>query len=117
MTIGLKPSILYYMKINLEDRLVQELDSIFDNERISQVEWDVCIEDIVEEYIARQNGTWEELYCDDDVVVEDNPAEELEEIYIDLRNGTGKNGEYKHTVTKPPFKNMPTNLRNRFNDR
>jgi len=104
------------MKINLEDRLVQELDSIFDNERISQVEWDACIEDIVEEYIARQNGTWEELYCDDDDVV-DNPTDELEEIYIDLRNGTEKNGEYKHTITKPPFKNVPTNLRNRFNDR
>ena len=95
------------MKINLDDRLVQELDSIFDNERISQVEWDVCIEDIVEEYIARQNGTWEELYCDDDDVVD--PVDELEEIYIDLRNGTGNNGEYKHTITKPPFKNMPKN--------
>ena len=56
------------MKINLEDRLVEELDSIFDNERTSQVEWDACIEDIVEEYIARHNGTWEELYCDDDEV-------------------------------------------------
>ena len=114
MTGRLKTSILYYMKINLEDRLVQELDSIFDNERISQVEWDACIEDIVEEYIARHNGTWEELYCDDDDVVEDNPTEELEEIYFDLRNGTGKNGEYKHTITKPPFKDMPKNLRNRL---
>lgn len=113
MTICLKPSILYNMKINLEDRLVKELDSIFDNERTSQVEWDVCIEDIVEEFIARHNGTWEELYCDDDDVV-DNPTDELEEIYIDLRNGTGKSGEYKHTITKPPFKNMPKNLRNRF---
>ena len=104
------------MKINLEDRLVQELDSIFDNERTSQVEWDVCIEDIVEEYIARRRGSWEELYCEDDDVV-DNPADELEEIYIDLRNGTGDNGKYKHTITKPPFKNPSKNLRNRFNDR
>ena len=58
------------MKINLEDRLVQELDSIFDNERISQVEWDVCIEDIVEEYIARVR---EEQTI--------SPANEIEEIY------------------------------------
>ena len=99
------------MKINIEDRLVQELDSIFDNERTSQVEWDVCIEDIVEEFIARHRGTWEELYCDEE---EDEASDELEEIYIDLRNGTGKNGEYKHTITKPPFKNVPVNLRNRI---
>tara|TARA_B100000676_G_C17579308_1_gene581229 strand:- start:157 stop:450 length:294 start_codon:yes stop_codon:yes gene_type:complete len=91
------------MKINLEDRLVEELDSIFDNERTSQVEWDACIEDIVEEYIARHNGTWEELYCDDDEV---ELADELDEIYIDLRNGTGTNGEHKHTITQPPFKNL-----------
>jgi hypothetical protein len=102
------------MKINLEDRLVKELDSIFGNERTSQVEWDACIEDIVEEYIARQTGTWEELYCDDEA---DELHEEIDEIYIDLRNGTGKSGKYKHTVTKPPFKNMPKVLRNRFNDR
>ena len=111
MTGWLKISILYNMKINLEDRLVKELDSIFDNERTSQVEWDVCIEDIVEEYIARQNGTWEELYCDDDDV---DSADELEEIYIDLRNGNGKNGEFKHTITKPPFKNPSKNLRKPF---
>ena len=53
--------IIKNMKINLNDKLVEELDSIFDNKRTSQEEWDVCIEDIVEEYIARHNGTWEEL--------------------------------------------------------
>lgn len=101
------------MIINLEDRLVKELDSIFDNERISQVEWDVCIEDIVEEHIARHTGTWEELSCDDE---EDELHEEIDEIYIDLRNGTGKSGKYKHTVTKPPFKNMQKNLRPRVDN-
>ena len=99
------------MKINLEDRLVKELDSIFDNERTSQVEWDVCIEDIVEEYIARHRGYPEE----DDLEVDDT-TDELEEIYFDLRNGTGNNGTHKHTITKPPFKNPSKNLRNRFND-
>jgi hypothetical protein len=99
------------MKINLEDRLVVELDSIFDNERTSQVEWDACIEDIVEEYIARHNGTWEELYCDDEEV---ELREEIDEIYIDLRDGVGKNGKHKDTLTKPPFKVVPKNLRNRL---
>jgi len=76
------------MKINLDDRLVQELDSIFDNERISQVEWDVCIEDIVEEYIARKRAEYAipEVY-------------ELEEIY--------------EGVTRPPFGKK--NLRNPTN--
>ena len=37
------------MNINLDDKLVKELDSVFDNERKTQVEWDVCIEDIVED--------------------------------------------------------------------
>ena len=49
------------MNINLDDKLVAELDSIFENKRTNQVEWDACIEDIVEEYIARHNGTWEEF--------------------------------------------------------
>ena len=110
MTNQLKTPILYYMKINLDDRLVQELDSIFDNERITQVEWDVCIEDIVEEHIARHRGTWEELYCEE----EETSPDELEEIYIDVRSGTEKNGQFKHTITKPPFKNPSKNLRNRF---
>ena len=111
---------LYYMKINLDDRLVQELDSIFDNERISQVEWDVCIEDIVEEHIARHNGTWEEhfqvpetweeLHAKEEEVT----TEELDEIYIDLRNGTGKNGEYKPSTNQPPPRNQSKNLRNRM---
>jgi len=94
------------MKINLDDKLITELDSIFENERTSQTEWDVCIEDIVEEYIAKHTGTWEELPYREE--------EELEEIYIDLRNGTGKNGEHKHTITKPPFKNPSKNLRKPF---
>ena len=104
--------IIKTMKINLDDKLVEELNSLFENERKTQSEWDVCIEDIVEEYIARQTGTWEELYCEEDD--DTNPADELEEIYIDLRNGTGKNGEHKHTITKPPFKNPSTNLRKPF---
>jgi len=108
-----KPFILDYMKINLDDRLVQELDSIFDNERISQVEWDVCIEDIVEEHIARARGTWEEMYCEAE---ENTPSDELDEIYIDLRNGNGASGKYKHTVTKPPFKNVQKNLRPRVDN-
>lgn len=67
------------MNINLEDKLVEELDSVFDNKRKTQQDWDVCIEDIVEEYIARQKGTW----YDDNFVEE---PEEEEEIYHDLRN-------------------------------
>lgn len=78
------------MKINLEDRLVQELDSIFDNERTSQAEWDVCIEDIVEEYIAR-------VRAEQTVTTVD----ELEDIY--------------KGITHPPFNAKV--LRNRFNDR
>jgi hypothetical protein len=99
------------MNINLDDKLVEELDSLFDNKRNTQTEWDACIEDIVEEYIARQNGTWE-----DDVYEED---EEDEDVYFDLRNlgltngtnGTlnGKNGT---SITKPPFNK--NNLPNRF---
>ena len=54
------------MNINLNDKLVAELDSIFDNKRTNQVEWDACIEDIVEEYIARHNGTWEDLLYEDE---------------------------------------------------
>ena len=97
MTIGLKTSILYYMKINLDDRLVQELDSIFDNERISQVEWDVCIEDIVEEYIARVR---EEQTI--------SPANEIEEIYEGL-----KDSPKNQTITRSPFDAWT--LRNRTN--
>ena len=101
------------MKINLDDKLVKELDSIFGNERISQVEWDVCVEDIVEEFISRQRGYVEE----DDVDDEDAELhEEIDEIYIDLRDGTGKSDKYKHTVTKPPFKNMQKNLRPRVDN-
>ena len=85
------------MKINLDDRLVEELDSLFENERKTQTEWDVCIEDIVEEYIAEEE-------------------EESDTIYIDLRNATnsnGVNGKYNHTVTQPPFEKRHT-LQNRF---
>ena len=103
MTICLKPSILYYMKINLEDRLVQELDSIFDNERKTQVEWDVCIEDIVEEHIARHKGTWEELYCEEDAA-----SDEIEEIYEGL-----KDSPKNQTITRAPFDAWT--LRNRTN--
>ena len=100
------------MKINLDDKLIKELDSLFDNERNNQTEWDACIEDIVEEFIARQNGTWyEENYIEDD--------EEPDEVYFDLRNGSvssnGKNGTLKHTLTQPPFEKK--NLRNRLNDK
>ena len=98
------------MNINLDDKLVKELDSVFDNKRKTQLDWDVCIEDIVEEFIARQKGTW----------YEDNFVEEPEEeVYFDLRNGSvssnGKNGTLKHTLTQPPFKK--DNLRNRLNDK
>jgi len=108
LTIPRKTSIVYNMKINLEDRLVDELNSIFDNKRTSQAEWDVCVEDIVEEYISRQRG-----YVDEDPL-EEPELEEDDEIYIDLRNGTGTNGKHKHTITKPPFKNPSKNLRNRL---
>ena len=67
------------MNINLDDKLVKELDSIFENERKTQDEWDVCIEDIVEEFIARQKGTWYE-----DNFVEE--AEEPDEVHFDLRD-------------------------------
>ena len=99
------------MKINLNDKLVEELDSIFDNKRTSQEEWDVCIEDIVEEYIARHNGTWEDLPYEEE--------EEPDEVYFDLRSiglSNGKNGHLKHTITQPPFKKKD-NLRNRLNDK
>jgi hypothetical protein len=106
-----KIEIIINMKINLDDRLVEELDSLFENERKTQTEWDVCIEDIVEEYIAWQNGTWEEEYGDFD-----EEEEESDTIYIDLRNATnsnGVNGKYNHTVTQPPFEKRHT-LQNRF---
>ena len=98
------------MNINLDDKLVKELDSVFENERKTQVEWDVCIEDIVEEFIARQKGTWDELNF-----VEEQ--EEPDEVHFDLRDvGTsnGKNGHLNGSLTQPPFKK---NLRNRLNDK
>ena len=94
------------MNINLNDKLVEKLDSVFDNERKTQQEWDVCIEDIVEEFIARQQGTWYE-----DNFVEE--PEEEDEVYFDLRNtGTsnGKNGQLNEALTQPPF--GKNNLRN-----
>jgi hypothetical protein len=98
------------MNINLDDKLVSELDSIFENKRNSQSEWDACIEDIVEEFIARQNGTYDELYC------EEEADEEADDVYFDLRGissniNNGKNGH----LTKPPFKK--DNLQNRLNDK
>jgi len=100
------------MKINLNDKLVEELDLVFDNKRNTQDEWDVCIEDIIEEFIARQKGTW----YDDNHVEE---PEEEDEVYFDLRNiggSNGKNGVINGSdVTKPPFKKE--NLRNRLNDK
>ena len=98
------------MKINLNDKLGEELDSIFDNKRTSQEEWDVCIEDIVEEYIARHNGTWEDLPYEEE--------EEPDEVYFDLRSiglSNGKNGHLNGSLTQPPFKKK--NLRNRLNDK
>lgn len=99
------------MNINLDDKLVKELDSVFDNERKTQVEWDVCIEDIVEEFIARQKGTWDELnYVEE--------QEEPDEVHFDLRdNGmsNGKNGHLNGSLTQPPFKKK--NLQNRLNDK
>ena len=100
------------MNIILDDILVKVLDSVFDNKRKTQLDWDVCIEDIVEEFIARQKGTWYE-----DNFVEE--PEEEDEVYFDLRNvspsSNGKNGTLKHTLTQPPFKK--DNLRNRLNDK
>ena len=98
------------MKINLDDKLVKELDSVFDNERTTQADWDVCIEDIVEEFVARQTGSWYE-----NNFVEEQ--EEPDEVYFDLRNGTqssnGVNGKYNHTITKPPFEKntLPNRMR------
>jgi lysyl-tRNA synthetase class I len=77
------------MIINLEDRLVKELDSIFDNRRTSQVEWDVCIEDIVEEYVARQRG-----YVDEDALEES----EQDTVDTETRHGIGAK-----TITRTPF--------------
>ena len=100
------------MIINLDDKLVKKLDLVFDNKRKTQQEWDVCIEDIVEEFIARQNGTWYE-----DNFVEE--PEEEDEVYFDLRNlssnANGKHGTSRHTITQPPFGKK--NLRNRFNEK
>ena len=104
--------IIKSMNINLDDKLVKELDSVFDNERKTQVEWDVCIEDIVEEFIARQKGTW----------YEDNSVEEPEEddeVYFDLRGSNlsnGKNGHLNGSLTQPPF-GKQKNLQNRINDK
>ena len=102
--------IIKNMNINLNDKLVAELDSIFDNKRTNQVEWDACIEDIVEEYIARHNGTWEELPYEDE--------EENDDVHFDLRNigmSNGKNGHLNGTLTQPPFGKK--NLQNRLNDK
>ena len=101
------------MNINLDDKLVGELDSIFKNKRNSQSEWDACIEDIVEEFIARQNGTWQ-----DDLDYEEQ--EEDDDVYFDLRGigmSNGKNGVHTSgdNLTNPPFKK--DNLQNRLNDK
>jgi len=99
--------IIKSMNINLDDKLVKELDSVFENERKTQVEWDVCIEDIVEEFIARQKGTWYE-----DNFVEEQ--EEPDEVHFDLRgigSSNGKNGHLNGSLTQPPFKKK--NLHNR----
>tara|TARA_Y100001933_G_scaffold264897_1_gene333359 strand:- start:2536 stop:2871 length:336 start_codon:yes stop_codon:yes gene_type:complete len=105
-----KIEIIKNMKINLDDKLIKELDSLFDNERTNQTEWDACIEDIVEEFIARQNDTWYE----DNYVEEE---EEPDEVYFDLRDigasCNGKNGTLTHTITQPPFGNKD-NLQNRI---
>jgi len=110
--------IIKTMNINLDEKLVAELDSIFENKRTSQAEWDACIEDIVEEFIARQNGTYDELYEDD---FEDVESDEDDDVYFDLRNGTsminGKNGHSKNkNLTLPPFKSKK-NLPNRFGEK
>ena len=104
--------IIISMNINLDDKLVAELDSIFENKRTNQVEWDACIEDIVEEYIARHNGTWEELPYEEE--------EENDDVHFDLRGigmSNGKNGVHNSgdNLTKPPFKK--DNLQNRLNDK
>ena len=100
------------MKINLNDKLVEELDSIFDNKRTNQTDWDVCIEDIVEEFIARQNETWEDLPYEED--------DEPDEVYFDLRNidssDEKKNKLNGVKLTQPPFKKKD-NLRNRLDDK
>jgi hypothetical protein len=105
--------IIKNMNINLDDKLVKELDSVFENERKTQVEWDVCIEDIVEEFIARQKGTWYE-----DNFVEE--PEEDDEVHFDLRDGSpssnGKHGPLNSDLTQPPF-GKKKNLRNRLNDK
>lgn len=106
--------IIKSMNINLDDKLVAELDSIFENKRTNQVEWDACIEDIVEEFIARQNGTWQ-----DDLDYEEQ-EEESDDVYFDLRGigmNNGKNGVHNSgdNLTKPPFKK--DNLQNRLNDK
>ena len=94
------------MKINLNDKLVEELDSIFDNKRTNQTDWDVCIEDIVEEFIARQNETWEDLPYEED--------DEPDEVYFDLRNidSSDENKLNGVKLTQPPFGKK--NLRNRL---
>ena len=101
------------MKINLNDKLVEELDLVFANKRNNQDEWDVCIEDIVEEFIARQKGTW----YDDNYVEE---PEEDDEVYFDLRQIGGRNGKSGvingPNITQPPFKKKD-NLRNRLDDK
>ena len=87
--------------------------------RTSQAEWDACIEDIVEEFIARQNGTYDELYEND---FDEEESDTDDDVYFDLRNGTsminGKNGHSKKnkTLTLPPFKNKK-NLPNRFGEK
>ena len=95
------------MKINLNDKLVEELDSIFDNKRTNQTDWDVCIEDIVEEFIARQNETWEDLPYEED--------DEPDEVYFDLRNIDSSDEKNKLNgvkLTQPPFGKK--NLRSRL---
>lgn len=113
LTMIKKIEIIKSMKINLDDKLIKELDSLFDNERTNQTEWDVCIEDIVEEFIARQNDTW---YEDNYVEEEEDP----DEVYFDLRvvdaSCNGKNGHLNGTLTQPPFKKN-NNLQNRLNDK
>ena len=70
-------------------------------------------EDIVEEFIARQKGTWYE-----DNFVEE--PEEDDEVHFDLRDGSpssnGKHGPLNSDLTQPPF-GKKKNLRNRLNDK
>ena len=87
------------MNINLDDKLVEELDSLFDNKRNTQTEWDACIEDIVEEYIARQNGTWEE----DDVYEEDEECLECrsrEEQYQRIRSAFDRRKQQHQAIAE-----------------